>query len=490
MADRQDIDALLIGALYGELDGDERARLDAHLASHPQDKSALEGLRSTRDLLREADLPVSLAAAEPSPAITARLLQEAARRAPAPASGGILAFLASLLRPFAASPALSAATALVLVGGSAGLLYSRGAFDLSEPTTRQAQHQVGGDTTKLAGSAPAPGGAPGVDDYRVALEDGERDNRGEGLDQLDGDKRREAQTGDEAGRATADRADRSLAAAEGASRTAGQSGAEENEVAASAKFQTATGSGSEVAVGDAVGAKADSRRPGYIELTKQSKDEPNVLALDGTTFKNEQKNVTVVPADSDGFADDGRPVAPAVAPSGVAPSGGSSGGAAVGGGGGTTDKKAPARVALAEGRAADPAAAPPPAQKGNKPIAGKPSTTQQVARDQGKAGGSSYDPAKAAALDTWARDQHARMVKLVNAGKCTDAGTVGADIARKAPDYYQSNVANDRAVRACRPYVDRARRAKAADEAKTKAASPRSPQPDSPYQSDSAESVK
>ncbi|MBZ0231148.1 MAG: zf-HC2 domain-containing protein, partial [Deltaproteobacteria bacterium] len=101
MADRQDIDALLIGALYGELDDAERARLETHLASHPQDRSALDGLRSTRELLREADLPVSMAVAEPSPAITAMLLQEAARRAPASAArgGGFLGFLAGLLRP-------------------------------------------------------------------------------------------------------------------------------------------------------------------------------------------------------------------------------------------------------------------------------------------------------------------------------------------------------------------------------------------------------
>jgi hypothetical protein len=69
------------------------------------------------------------------------------------------------------------------------------------------------------------------------------------------------------------------------------------------------------------------------------------------------------------------------------------------------------------------------------------------------------------------------MVKLVNQGKCTDAGAIGADIARKAPDYYQANVANDRQVRSCRSYVDRARRAKS-DDAKTKAAAPRAPQPD------------
>ena len=44
MVDRQDIDALLVGALYGELTPAEEARLTAHLESHPADRSALEDL--------------------------------------------------------------------------------------------------------------------------------------------------------------------------------------------------------------------------------------------------------------------------------------------------------------------------------------------------------------------------------------------------------------------------------------------------------------
>ena len=64
------------------------------------------------------------------------------------------------------------------------------------------------------------------------------------------------------------------------------------------------------------------------------------------------------------------------------------------------------------------------------------------------------------ANEAWARDQHARMVRLVNDGRCTEAGQIGAEIARKAPDYYQSAIANDRALRSCKAYVDQARRAK------------------------------
>lgn len=454
MADRQDIDALLIGALYGELDADERARLDAHLASHPQDRSALEGLRSTRALLREADLPVSMAVAEPSPAITAMLLQEAARRAPAPAArGGFLAFLASLLKPFAASPALSAAAALVLVGGAAGLLYSKGAFKTTEPSVDNVAKIDKLETSNVTGAGSASGSAAaaaptpttaGVDDYRVALDDGENAAAATGTAGVD--RGLVPDVANERGRRRAGGGGGNT----GTEFQAGQSGATASTASANAKLDSAT-------------------RPGYIAIDERSKDAPTVLSLDGARYEaapaSESENRT---AETDGDADQSAPADKAA-----------------------VQKKAPARIALAEGRApAEPSPAPPPppaagAPAPQKPIAGKGGSgiQQQVARDQGKAGGKAYDPVKAAQLDAWARDQHVRMVKLVNAGKCTDAGTVGAEIARRNPDYYQANVANDRAVRACRSYVDRARRAKAED-AKTKAAAPRNNAPDSPYQAD------
>ena len=46
MLDRQDIDALLVGALYGELSSADEAALTAHLDSHPADRNALDDLKS------------------------------------------------------------------------------------------------------------------------------------------------------------------------------------------------------------------------------------------------------------------------------------------------------------------------------------------------------------------------------------------------------------------------------------------------------------
>ena len=44
----QELDALLVGALYGELGPADEARLAAHLESHPTDRTAL---RIIQDLL-------------------------------------------------------------------------------------------------------------------------------------------------------------------------------------------------------------------------------------------------------------------------------------------------------------------------------------------------------------------------------------------------------------------------------------------------------
>src|SRR6476661_1238628 len=78
--DRQDIDALLVGALYGELTPADEARLTAHLDSHPTDRGALDDLKSARQAVRESRIfELQL---DPPQAVSALLLQEAHRRAP------------------------------------------------------------------------------------------------------------------------------------------------------------------------------------------------------------------------------------------------------------------------------------------------------------------------------------------------------------------------------------------------------------------------
>ncbi len=153
MVDRQDIDALLISALYGELTPADEARLTTHLESHPQDRSALADLTLTRSAVRESRfLTVQL---EPPQAISALLLQEATRgsksavnaREPVAQDGWFTRFV----RSFAAHPAIGAAAMLVLVVGVAGTMYVRnGGHSVAEQTT-----STFGDHGVAAGAAPA-----------------------------------------------------------------------------------------------------------------------------------------------------------------------------------------------------------------------------------------------------------------------------------------------------------------------------------------------
>src|SRR5215510_1429792 len=88
MTERMDIDALLIGALYGELTPADEARLTAHLESHPADRSALADLAHTREAVRASR--VFAVQFEPPQSVSALLLQEAVRRLPRkePVAGG------------------------------------------------------------------------------------------------------------------------------------------------------------------------------------------------------------------------------------------------------------------------------------------------------------------------------------------------------------------------------------------------------------------
>lgn len=133
MVDRTDIDALLIGALYGELTPADEARLTAHLESHPADRTALDDLTRTRAAVRSSRILAFQL--EPPQAISALLLQEASRRAPRAVTdrGEPVTWFQRFVRSFAAHPAMAAAATLVLVIATAGTLYLRGTDQLARP---------------------------------------------------------------------------------------------------------------------------------------------------------------------------------------------------------------------------------------------------------------------------------------------------------------------------------------------------------------------
>ena len=142
MTDRMDIDALLIGSLYGELTPADQARLQAHLESHPADRSVLADLTHARQVVRESRL--FELQFEPPEAVSALLLQEAARRAPRiratkPNAERGETWFQRFVRSLAAHPAMAAAAMLVIVLGAAGILYNRnGGTQNWEPRAEQA----------------------------------------------------------------------------------------------------------------------------------------------------------------------------------------------------------------------------------------------------------------------------------------------------------------------------------------------------------------
>ena len=356
MADRQDIDALIVGALYGELDDADRARLEAHLSSHPEDRAALEALERTRATVRRgiATMPEP----EPNPAISTLLLREAGRLAPAagraasaaePAQEeGLWGRFLRWARPVAMHPAFAGAAALVLVAGTATALWVQGRGEVAEPEAPRAAERAQPSTPPADDPAPPPPALmPGTEgDYRVDL-----DQAGEGK----------------------------LADDTGGDKSAAEIAGNERETVAKGSSRDGRGRATEDRK-----RKVRPEAAGYVDVSP--KKDP--LAIKDLPDQAEKIAVAEAEVEDDAATSRG------------------------------------ARVAK-QGQASGGAGAPAPEPK---PV----------------------DPA----LKEWAQGAHARLVKLVADGKCPEAGRLGAEIKDKAPEYYAANVANDRAIRACKSYIE------------------------------------
>jgi anti-sigma factor RsiW len=394
MTDRQDIDALLVSALYGELDSSERARLDAHLSTHPEDRAALEAMERTRAQVRRGieDMPT----AEPPPSLSALLLQEAAnaaarsthRGARATAAEaedqGLWARFVAWAKPIALNPAYAGAFALLLVAGTATAYYVRTGGQVAEPELRRADRGV--DTTIAEPTAPPPpeegamAGAPvkqeaaDVESYRVDLD---------GVAAADGDSK----------------ADKALERA-----------------------KDAGGKGGAPKVARATGARREDRAaPGYIEVEKK----PAAIDIKEAPADPSDEELKLALED-DAVARDGRSRKTASP---------TMGGAAATTGAGAAAQPEPSRA----------------------------------------------EPA----LEQWAQTSHARLKQLVADRKCPEAGRLGAEIKDRAPEYYAANVANDRAIRACKSYIEGQAKKKAAKDYKSRAQTNTVDQSEAPAPADS-----
>jgi hypothetical protein len=415
--DRQDIDALLIGALYGELTPAEEARLAAHLESHPTDRGALDDLKVARQAVHDSRIfAVQL---EPAQHVSALLLQEAHRRAPRravaddgqPARDG---WFYRFARSFMAHPAMAAAAMLVLVLGGAGIVYMKKGDQFVEyqPSSSVTDNTAGGAPAAEAPSdepKPEPaleaqtGAAYNADLYEGAAgedRDGARDSK---LDQAaDASERR-----------------REL---------------EQKRPAEESAQQAAPARG--IAVGTAKGAPKD------LPAAKESAAPAKRKARSDLGFGA---------ADDDGMA-----------PSGGAAAGGSKSGSI------STDA---VDRAASETRYAQP---PPPARPSSAaPSAPAPTTT---AAPQKKAeaisAGAAADAAPAQrddALIAWAKSEHKRAVALAAKGDCTAAAKVALGVSNRASDYYAQFMSTDRALRSCATYINAERDRDAERSGKTRA---------------------
>ncbi|HVV88578.1 MAG TPA: hypothetical protein VHE35_36290, partial [Kofleriaceae bacterium] len=459
MADREDIDALLIGALYGELDESDRARLDAHLASHPQDRHSLEAMRSTRGLLRDAE--VATAMVEPPAAISALLLQEAARRAPAPRTagsrGGLLGFLATLLQPVMANPALSAAAALVVVAGTAGVLYLHGNAHVVQPDRAGSMRselpasEGSGSAAVATAASVGAGSAAATPTPTMPSTD-----RALALRPLGAQTSTPAQgqlepRGREQEAALAARHDDATRTAELQARAPGYDSYRVS--LDESKDKAADGQNDQAQLGIGTGrgeprtapaatqkelAKGNGAEHGsYVEVGRG--DEPAVRNLRDDVVADEPEN-GLAGKPGGGAPAAATAVATAVAPGGFAqvpgaptalppPPPAAAGdrerkleAAGSGAGSGTLAVDANGRV-VAPGAATSFA-------RGNQ--------SGQYATGSGSGTTTLVDPTVVAPYNArsdaatlaWARDQHARMVKLADAGKCNEMGTLGAQVAR------------------------------------------------------------
>ncbi len=419
-----DFDALLIGALYGELSAVEESRLQAHLAAHPTDQQIMRELTRTREAIRESAV---LAIVEPPQAISALLLQEAARRAPkvavepATESGGRWMRFFSFL----AHPALAAAAMVVVVVGVFGTMYLRNEHQVSESLLSA----PAAPASKAMGAAqPAPSTTP----------------------ELMRQQHESAQAGlAEPSAATTTPAEpvaQAAQALEGNAAAARPAAPGEAQVVAKVPEQPVTRSREKLDIADsfAVGladgreiprragptpSKASKKAPGYI----------TVQPVDELTVKDFDDALSSAPATTGRDSEEAK--------GGRAPE--------------RLVKREESRPVLSTKPAAETSApkpaivtAPPP-----PPAAARSADMAAPSADMAANQVSTSDKLADAVTitnasdDKWAKSEHVRLVRLARANKCAEVASGVRTLSERASRYYQDQVANDRELRICQAAI-------------------------------------
>lgn len=459
MVERQDIDALLISALYGELTPAEEKSLAAHLESHPADRTALDDLTRAREVLHQSRILAFQY--EPPQSVSALLMQEASRRAPKKASEGE-GWFARFVRSFVQHPAMAAAAMIVVVVGAASLVSRNSDKQFADtPTVETTKNTETAPAVALetpvdrptAAPAPATGFGGNTDQYRVALADGENEAKNQ-----DKYKAQVEDKKDEGGKPALPESDPNAAFYDASNRKGGDSLAS----------KTKPDRGLELRRQDAMPKDLDAAKPepkpapAEEKLAKQAQE---AAAQKANKISTERQVVATDDAiggsREQGYVTDGR-------------AGASGGGVAPGAAAPTT---APATTAQAPRNAGPRAPASPPPPAKNAP-------RQEIATDTATASRDGQKSKEKVVNDpnlAWAKDQHAALVTAVRANNCGRAASIALSIANRTPAYYAQNVETDRSVKECIAYINTERekdaevRASRAKKSQLKNAEPAAP---------------
>ncbi len=495
--DRQDIDALLIGALYGELTPADEARLATHLESHPADRGALDDLKVARQAV--LDSRIFAVQLEPPQAVSALLLQEAHRRAPKKvvATDGEQkdGWFARFARNFMAHPAMAAAAMLVLVMGGAGIVWMKKGdqFASSEysQTNVRAQSEAApatattaptpepvlpeGNAAVAAGSAysadlyddgkPIDGADQGnarfrsADEQRAQLERDVANKQAE----IDSSRRELSKAKSGAMEVNTDRAPKDFESRKGKSDSAADDAIAADKVAAPKPAQKVPataglggGGGAGVAggtygtgTGSAAAGAAPGRAGDSTSFDMSGGETSN--AISGAGYSQPPLNATPPPAA--GSAPAKKSAAPTTTPTTTAAP---KTGAKV-----ATDSKvaAPTTKTVSKTTKPSPKAAPekpaePPASIAAAPVASPDPAPPPAPTKEAPAKNESKKDEGGSTLLAWAKAEHQRAVGLAKGGNCSAAAKIALSVSNRASSYYSQYMATDRSLKACAQYIN------------------------------------
>jgi hypothetical protein len=480
MGDRTDIDALLIGALYGELTPADEARLAAHLESHPADRTALADLSRTRDAVRSSR--VLSVQAEPPQAVSALLIQEAARRMPRGAREP--GWFYRITRVLFAHPALAVAAMFVIVLGVTGTMRMRRGDQFAEPAapaapavtlstpTDESALRTRADFPEPGAMMPARGGAPA------------QEPTGEPTGASAGSAGLAAQPSQPAPEPSAAPAAPAVPVSPPSGSLDGLTEAKRlrQQDAAAQAVRDEAPAREELVSSEHARAQKPSPKAGIVlrrpDPMPKDFEERIVPAKDSKAADTyAEGRLARGPESAAGAGGAAAPprtaAAPAVTPQ-TTPArqvrpGAASGASADDDTESLAKNKLPARQGSVgkltqDAAVAPPAAAPPPpppapeaqGKREDRRFAEKP-----AAPAEGKPDDRASDKADKAGEDRallgWARKQHEQVIAAVKSSKCDEAASLATEIYRRAPAFYAENLATARTVKPCASYLNRER---------------------------------